>query len=72
MRIRPRNSRAEGVAVLVVLVLIVIMASYIVVNTRVLAHLDRELRHLEEKQKKRLGPVPAAPKPGPNLPAKGG
>jgi len=53
--LRPRSSRGaeSGFAVLVVLVLLVLMASFAIANNVALAHLQKELKLVERRQQHR-------------------
>src|SRR2546430_13450427 len=53
--LRPRSSRGaeSGFAVLVVLVLLVIMASFAIANNVALVHLQKELKLVERRQQHR-------------------
>jgi hypothetical protein len=66
------RGRNRGSAVLVVIILTVIMCALIVANTRVLDHLDRELKQIDREQKKRLSPPPQAQTSGPAQTGKSG
>jgi hypothetical protein len=60
----------QGSAVLIVIILTVIMCALIVANTRVLDHLDRELKQFEREQNKRLSAPGQTQGAGPAQPGK--
>jgi hypothetical protein len=64
VRILLSRSRRQGSATLVAFVLVTVMCALALANIRVLDHLDRELQHLNQQQKKKFVRPPAAPKPG--------
>ena len=57
--LRPRSSRGaeSGFAVLVVLVLLVIMATFAIANNVALAHLQKELKLVERRQQHRQAAI---------------
>jgi len=57
------SARHRGSAVLVVLVLVMIMGTLSIANTRVLSHLRRELQLIDQKQQERLSPPSPGAKP---------
>ena len=68
--LRPRSSRGaeSGFAVLVVLVLLVIMASFAIANNVALVHLQKELKLVERRQQHRHAAINTTnPPAGPAL-----
>ncbi|MBI3414194.1 MAG: hypothetical protein HY043_02555 [Verrucomicrobia bacterium] len=55
-----RQRREQGMAVLVVIVLLSIMAVFVLSNGRALGQLKQELKLVEKRQQRRLEPKPAA------------
>jgi hypothetical protein len=72
MRIRLGTNGRQGSAVLLVLVLVMIMESLIISNTRELDHLQKELRQLDRRQQQKFSPAPVQKRAGPGKPEKSG
>ncbi len=68
--ISPRRHDREGMAVIIVMIMVSIIMIYVAFNLRTLAYLGRELRLIERRQVQRLQAMTNAPanKPVPDQP----